>query len=184
MNTSFRFLATLLLFAGFAVAHAQTPGDISGEWQIESSISLPEVARGAAADCFYSGSASLQDDDGALSGFAQLFLDSGSSECPAEMSADLVGSGSLDGDTFFFGAQLQGGLGVAELSGEIGPNLAGLGQTNVVQGPFAGASASWNIIRGSAAPIAVDDLTPVGLTLLLLLMLVFGYRLMQRHEPA
>ena len=81
------------------------------------------------------------------------------------------------------GALMGGPLGEADFSGELTPNPGGSGTFDVTSGPFAGSTGSWTAER-LLASIEIPTLTPLALTVLLLLIVVAGYALLRRRPVA
>lgn len=171
------FLTAFALAVG--VCQAQNSFDPGGTWNLTATVALPNEG----GSCQYSGQTDVSHDNGALSGFAELFLDTGDAACPAEMSAELVGQGGFDGPDFFLNGVLLGGdLGEASFAGQLSPNPGGEGAFNVTSGPSEGSTGSWMAEKLLAPVTAIPNLTPAGLTLLLLLVLGSGYWLLERRE--
>jgi hypothetical protein len=178
-------VVVLLVVLGVALpAATQTTINLSGTWTLGSSFTLPELQK-QLAPCVFNGAAVIQQDGSEIFGRVIQTLVSGPEECPAEMLADLSGSynpvskqvslqGSMDGGTQF---------GMASFGGEISPEQGGGGESAVEQGPFAGASGTWTAVltqQGEGIPVA----TPVGLTLLVLVLLAVGSALLRQQRLA
>lgn len=178
MRTRFLLFSLVVFTLGAGAAQAQG-FSVSGTWNLDATVALPNEG----GTCQYSGQANVSNDNGSLSGFAELFLDSGANDCPAEMSADLTGQGGFDGPDFFLSGMLLGGqLGEASFSGQLSPNPGGEGAFSVTSGPFTDSSGNWTAEKQLAAVGVIPNLTPVGLTLFLLLVLATGYFFLERRE--
>lgn len=181
-------LATVILFTT-AVASAQAPGvgpaDVSGEWELQSSAFLGQVE--GLPDCEFSGSTVITQDGGDLGGTANLTLDNGAPECPAEMSADV--DGTVTGNTIEMGLLMGGQLGTALWSGTVNPQGGeGEGGTGgpftVDSGPFAGTTGTWSAMRpvGGPSVLEIPTLTTIGIVVLVALLLGAAAMMLRRRS--
>ncbi len=167
-----------LLVAG--VAGAQTVPDLTGTWDLTSQVTIP----GEELPCNYSGQAMITQNGTEISGTAQQSFVSGPASCPAEMAASL--SGYFDGTrqmVVLNGSLMGGQLGTLYFSGDISRDQGGGGSFGVETGPFAGAGGSWSALLRQQLE-AIPALTPLGLTLLVVLLLGLGALLLRRRQPA
>lgn len=131
--------AAVLLPVTTVPAAAQDTPDLTGTWELDVTIFLPESEE----PCVYEGDVSLSDNDGSWIGTPELELVSGPAECPVEMMGDLVGTLAEDAGEFFFHGTITGGqLGEASYNGQVFPDSGPDGDfaLEVTSGPFQGAS--------------------------------------------
>lgn len=172
-----------LVLAVAVPATAQQSPDFGGTWQLDTSVTLSEVAPTASilekqGTCVFSGTAELTQEAEQWSGPATMDYVSGPEECPAEMFGDLVGflsPGEAVG-TFFIEGSISGQLGELSFNGTLSTNPGGEGSLQVDEGGFAGASGSWAAVLLEDVPsvLEIPTLSAVGLTLLTLTLLAAG----------
>lgn len=170
--------AAVLSFAAATPAALQAQIDLTGTWMLELTVLLD----GEGEPCRYSGTVVASQDEASWTGPAELVLVSGPAECPAEMIGDLTGSLNEDGGVIFITGFVDGGdpSGVATFDGTISPNPGGTGTMIVTQGPFVETEGEWIAILQQSV-LEIPGLTPVGLTLLTLLLLAGGAWLLARR---
>ncbi len=193
--TSLLIVALGVAAAPAVVAQSPTP-DIGGTWQITATVYLPD----AMDPCVYQGNVPLAQDGSTWYGPADLLLLSGPGGCPGELAGDLTGmlsasevvgvtniAGTINGadptgGATFIGSIANGALPTmartpgppaAERSTLATKEFQGTGAVAVNQGGFNGASGTWSAFRLQFA-LDIPGLTPVGLTLLVLLLLGAG----------
>jgi hypothetical protein len=199
MNRSLTSLLIVAAVLGLAVAPAvvaQIPlPDIGGTWQITATVYIPDIVD----PCVYQGNVPLTEDGGTFSGPADLLLLSGPDSCPGELTGTLTGM--LSASTTSVVPEIRGTISGSDPSGEaifggnfgVGPvamstspgarpterdrlatkSLQAGGGLSVTQGDFAGASGGWSAARLAFA-LNIPGLTPVGLTLMVVLLLGAG----------
>ncbi len=197
-------LVLAMAVAAAPVAFGQNANpDIGGTWRLNASTLLT----GQEVPCEYQGDVPLTQDGDSWTGPADLLLLSGPEACPAEMIGDLTGMlapGEVAGVTQITGA-IDGTDpgGHVTFSGTItnGPAamtparpsrkasvlaakaaLQGTGGLSVDQGSFSGNGGTWNAIRLAQSVLDVPELTPVGLTLLVLMLLAGGAVLLRGQQ--
>lgn len=176
-------LATVALAAPAVHAQPPPPADVSGFWDLETSVFLNQQE--GLPDCQYGGSADITQDGSDLGGSATLQLESGKPSCPAQMTADV--DGEVAGNTIEMGLLIGGGqLGTAQWSGTVGPRAEGItgGPFTVDSGPFAGAGGTWSAVRGEPPVVAIPALDTVGVVVLAALLLGAAALLLRRRRPA
>ncbi len=157
----------------------QTLPDLSGTWRLNSSSYLA----GEENPCVFSGQAVLTQDGTQISGTAQQSLASGPTGCPAEMSASLSGFFDVGQQQVVLTGTLEGGnLGMASFNGELSRTAGGNGTVLVNEGPFAGTHGTWTAWLAGTGP-GIPALTPIGLTVLALLLLAGGGLMLRRLQP-
>ncbi len=171
------YAVTLLLIV--TAASAQTVPDLTGTWELSSQVQLSDVA----GPCVFAGQATITQDGTEIFGTANQALVSGPAACPAEMMANLSGYFDVGRQQVVLTGSLSGDLGATSFSGQISRDQGGGGSFAVTQGPFAGVSGSW-AARLRQQLEAIPALTPVGLTVLVLLVLGIGALLLRRRQPA
>lgn len=168
-----------------AVAVMLAPGllwaqtDLSGTWNLSSTMFLPDIG----TPCEYSGQATLTQDGPDIFGTAEQTLSSGPGGCPAEMSASLSGTFNVGRQQVLLTGVLDGGkvFGMASFTGSISRASGGNGSISVTSGPFAGVGGTW-LARLAQAP-GIPAVTPIGLTVLVLLLLAGGGLMLRRMQP-
>ncbi len=199
--TPLLILAIVLAVAPAALAQAANP-DIGGTWQITATVYMVE----ASEPCVYQGDVPLTQDGDTWNGPADLLLLSGPDGCPGELTGDLTGmlspsevvgvtniTGTINGADPTGAATFSGSIGnplpamakaPAERSGLATKVFQGAGGLDVTQGDFNGSTGSWNASRLQRL-LEIPELTPLGLTLLVLLLLGAGaWVLRSQHGSA
>jgi hypothetical protein len=101
------------------------------------------------------------------------------------MSASLSGAYNAPAKQIGLAGALEGGnFGTAVFGGEISREQGGGGRASVDTGPFAGTSGTWSAVLAQQQREAIPVATPVGLTVLVLLMLAVGAALLRQQRPA
>jgi hypothetical protein len=153
-------------------------GDISGDWTLPTTCTLPPGDE----DCVFEGSASLLQDGNQIGGQATLMLVSGPDSCPSEMMATVMGT--LSGLDLF--GTLDGGqlLGILNFNGGASPDLQMIQGTSMAPDgqPFAGTTCDWDAQRQEA--VFIPTLSGVGLALLVALLLGGGLLMLRRRTVA
>jgi hypothetical protein len=175
------------LLAGPAAFGQPAPADVSGSWDLQTSVFLGQVpVPEGLPDCEYQGSAQVTQDGSELGGTSNLTLVSGDGECPAEMSADI--DGQVVGTELEMGMLMGGQLGTALWGGSVDPQLEGEGGTGgdftVDSGPFTGAVGTWSAVRGEPSALVIPTLTTVGVIVLVALLLGAAALLLRRSGAA
>ena len=175
------------LLAAPAASGQPAPADVSGAWDLETSVFLGQVpVPEGLPDCEYQGSAQVTQGGSDLGGTSNLTLVSGDGECPAEMSADI--DGQVVGTELQLGMLMGGQLGTAQWSGAVGPQLEGEGGAGgdftVDSGPFAGAVGTWSAVQGEPSALVIPTLTTVGVVVLVALLLGAAALLLRRGGAA
>lgn len=176
-------LAPLLSAAPSALAQAPPPSDVSGFWELQTSVFLGQTE--GLPDCQYAGSADITQDGNDLGGDAGLDLESGDPSCPSQMSADV--DGEIIGNTIQMGLLIGGGnLGTAQWTGTVNPAADGItgGDFVVESGPFSGAFGTWSAERGVPPVPAIPALTKTGAVLLVVVLLGAAALLLRSRRPA
>lgn len=198
--------AAILILVAPAALDAQLP-DFSGTWSLTLEATLPgqQPTAGQAAeagpglqergvlveDCIYSGTVNLSQDGNTVSGPVVLGLVSGPDACPGEMTGNLTGT--LTGGDQVGTFQIDGTIsrtddpqdpdGQATFTGTLSPNPGGSGTMNVSSGTFSGSRGSW-MAQLQESVLEVPELTPVGMTVLTLLLLAAGAWVLSRQTAA
>ena len=184
-NRALALAAALCALLAAPAARAQGPVDVSGFWQLQTSVSFGEAE--GPADCEYQGSAEITQDGSDLGGTSSLQLESGSGFCPGAMTADV--DGEITGNTIEMGMLIGGGqFGTAQWTGTVASLAEGGGVTGgdfvVDSGPFSGASGSWSAQRGEPPALAIPTLSTVGAVVLVAVLLAAAALLLRRRSAA
>lgn len=182
MKATARICFAILTLAGFCTlipttAHAgiaQPVGDISGDWTLPTTCTLPNQDV-----CVYDGGGTLNQDGSQVVGTATLRLVSGPDSCPMELMADV--SGILDG-SMLFGTLDGGQLGMLDFSAQVSQDLQMMQGTSVVPDgePFQGTTCTWSA-QLRLGVFAIPTLGEGALALLALLLLGGGLVMLRRR---
>lgn len=172
-------IAALLAPIGWS-AHAQSPNDLSGTWNLTANATFGP-AKGTTVDCQFTGQAEITMATGStFGGQAAMTLSGGSQRCPAEMDADVDGTVTNGAIQM---SMLMGPLGTAQFSGQPARKGGALsGQYSVSSGNFSGTGGSWSaVFAGTPSPRIVPAAGAWGLALLALLTAIVGFRVLARR---
>lgn len=200
-------LSVLLVAAPAAFALDGNP-DVGGTWRLNASTLLS----GEEVPCEYQGDLPLTQEGDSWNGPADLMLLSGPAACPGEMTGDLTGmlspsdqvgvtdiTGTISGADPEGKASFTGIISVGAppqvdgapdrpASAGVEPtaddSLQGGGSLSVDQGLYMGVGGTWSAARLATSVLQIPVLTPLGLTLLVLLILAAGALVLRRRRGA
>ena len=197
-------LMVLVLMGSVVTSSVCANVDYSGTWNLTTQTQLPDPdTQTQLSDsndpCIFDGTALITQDGTVLTGTASLTRTSGPGACPSDLTAEVTGS--VLKNNVVLGLLLGGQLGEATFTSPAAPNMmqSANGDTGkvkadgmslaggfeVTKGDFMGQTGSW----GAMMVAKMDDF-PIptlafygGLTLVLLLLVMGGFRIRRRHHP-